>query len=227
MTAINHFIDHTLLKSDATAAHIDQLCQEAMEYRFYSVCVHPIWVRRCKERLNKSKIKLCTVIGFPLGSNLSEIKAEETKLAISQGADEIDMVSCVGALKSREKAWFEEDIRAVVQAAEGHLIKVILETALLSREEKEIACRLAIKAGAQFVKTSTGFSSGGATVEDVALLRQIVGPDIGVKASGSIRDAATARAMLQAGANRLGTSASVSIIQDDQGPSPCCIQKRT
>ena len=205
-------IDHTLLKPDATEAEIRKLCEEARQYVFASVCVNPSWVSTCAKLLAGSPVKVCTVIGFPLGATTSTAKSVETRDAIANGAREIDMVINVGALKSGDDELVRRDIEAVVGAAHGQaLVKVILETALLSREEKIKACLLAKMAGADFVKTSTGFSSGGATVEDIALMRETVGPEMGVKASGGIRDRATAEAMVAAGATRIGASASVAI----------------
>jgi len=206
------YIDHTLLKADATEAEIRKLCEEAREHVFASVCINPGWVSLAAQMLAGSPVKVCTVIGFPLGATTPTAKAIETRDAIANGANEIDMVINVGALKSGDDELVRRDIEGVVQAAKGQaLVKVILETALLSREEKVKASLLAKMAGADFVKTSTGFSTGGATVEDIALMRQTVGPDMGVKASGGIRDRETADAMIAAGATRIGASASVAI----------------
>lgn len=207
------FIDHTLLKPDATTEAIDQLCREAVEYRFASVCVNPSNVTRAVRNLDKTGIPVAAVVGFPLGANSTEIKAMETRDAVAHGAREIDMVMNIGALKNGDYRTVFKDIESVVQAAPGCIVKVILETALLTMDEKVAACILAKAAGAGFVKTSTGFGSQGATPEDVALMRRIVGPEMGVKASGGIRDTATARAMLAAGATRLGASASVAIVK--------------
>lgn len=208
-------IDHTLLKPDATADEITTLCQEALTYSFASVCINPAWVPLAAESLKDSKVKVCTVVGFPLGATTANVKMVEAGEAIYHGASEVDMVLNVGALKSGNLDLVQEDIQGVVKAArQGNaLVKVILETGLLSDEEKVQACLLAKKAGADFVKTSTGFGHGGATVADVSLMRRTVGPEMGVKASGGIRDRATAQAMIQAGANRLGASAGVKIIQ--------------
>jgi len=207
-------IDHTLLKPDATRDQIETLCQEALTYQFASVCVNPHWVPLAAQLLKGSPVKVCTVIGFPLGATSTAAKAFEAADAIAHGAAEVDMVINIGALKSGDLDAVQQDIAAVVEAARGKaLVKVILETGLLTRDEKITACRLAKAAGADFVKTSTGFGHGGATVEDVALMRQIVGPEMGVKASGGVRDAATARAMIEAGANRIGASAGVSIVR--------------
>ncbi|MDR7000407.1 deoxyribose-phosphate aldolase [Neobacillus niacini] len=207
-------IDHTLLKPDATKQQIETLCQEAKEYKFFSVCVNPTWVKTCRDLLNGSGVKVCTVIGFPLGATTSETKAFETKNAIDQGADEVDMVINIGALKDYNDQLVESDIRAVVDAAKGKaLTKVIIETSLLTQEEKIRACQLAVQAGADYVKTSTGFSSGGATVEDIALMRQAVGPEIGVKASGGVRSTEDALKMTEAGATRIGASSGVAILK--------------
>ncbi len=206
-------IDHTQLKPEATREQILKLCEEAKTYGFWSVCVNPAWVALAAEQLQGTDVKVCTVIGFPLGATTPSTKAYETEEAIRSGATEVDMVINIGALKSGEDDRVREDIRAVVEAAQGKaLVKVIIETALLTDEEKARACRLAKEAGADFVKTSTGFSKGGATVEDIALMRQTVGPEMGVKASGGVRDYETARAMIQAGATRIGASASVNIV---------------
>lgn len=211
-------IDHTLLKPDATRADIERLCREAAQFCFASVCVNPSWVPLCSELLRGSGVKVCTVIGFPLGTHLPDIKAYEARRAVEQGAQEVDMVINIGALKSRDYALVEQDIRGVVQAVgRDTVVKVILETALLNRDEKIMGASLAKAAGADFVKTSTGFASGGATVEDVRLLRETVGPEIGVKAAGGIRTQEEARAMVQAGASRIGASASVKIVRGEDG----------
>lgn len=205
-------IDHTLLKPDATEQDVRKLCAEAKQHTFASVCINPSWVALCAQLLAGTPVKVCTVIGFPLGATTPTAKAIETRDAIANGAGEIDMVINVGALKSGNDELVRQDIEGVVQAAYGKaIVKVILETALLSKEEKIKACLLAKMAGASFVKTSTGFSSGGATVEDIALMRATVGAEMGVKASGGIRDRATAEAMVAAGATRIGASASVAI----------------
>lgn len=210
---LNRYIDHTLLKQDATKEQILKLVEEAKYYEFASVCVNPTWVSLAARELSESVVKVCTVIGFPLGANTPATKAFETKDAIANGADEVDMVINVGALKSGDVDLVETDIRAVVEAANGTLVKVIIETCLLTDEEKIVACQLAQKAGADFVKTSTGFSTGGATVADVALMRQTVGPDMGVKASGGARSLADAQAFVEAGATRIGTSSGVAIVE--------------
>ncbi|RPJ50071.1 MAG: deoxyribose-phosphate aldolase [Methanobacteriota archaeon] len=211
-------IDHTLLKPDATQQEIAQLCFEARKYGFASVCVNPTWVSLCAELLKGSSVKVCTVIGFPLGATSSETKAFETQNAISQGATEIDMVINIGALKARDLDTVARDIRGVVNAAHPReaIVKVIIETVLLTDEEKTIASLLSKEAGADFVKTSTGFAGGGATVKDVALMRKTVGPQMGVKASGGVRTFEDAENMIKAGATRIGASAGVKIIQ---GPS--------
>ncbi|EJL22291.1 deoxyribose-phosphate aldolase [Brevibacillus sp. BC25] len=209
---MNKYIDHTLLKPDATQEMIDKLCQEAREHDFMSVCVNPYWVKRSAELLAGSDVKVCTVIGFPLGASTIESKAAETRDAIANGATEVDMVLNVGALKSGDLETVKKDIAAVKQAAGDILLKVILETCLLTEEEKVVACKLSVEAGADYVKTSTGFSTGGATVEDIALMRKTVGPNVGVKASGGVRDGETAVAMIEAGASRVGTSSGVSIV---------------
>ncbi len=209
---IGSFIDHTLLKPEATETQIIQLCKEAKEYNFASVCVNPSWVPLCAKLLKGSSVMVCTVIGFPLGATSSESKAYETKKAIADGANEIDMVINVGALKSKDYQKVENDIRAVVEACNGTTLKVILETGLLTDEEKIKASELSVKAGANFVKTSTGFGPGGATEADIALMRKVVGPDLGVKASGGIRDTETTLKMLKAGATRIGASASIAIV---------------
>ena len=211
---IARMIDHTLLKPDAVTSEIEALCKEARVYDFASVCVNPCWVKLCAELLKDSEVKVCTVIGFPLGAASPETKAFETKQAIADGAGEVDMVINIGALKDRDTGTVEYDIRAVTDAAVGKaLVKVIIETSLLTDEEKRLACELAVKAGADFVKTSTGFSGGGATVQDIKLMREAVGPDIGVKASGGVRDKESALAMVEAGATRIGASAGVSIVK--------------
>jgi deoxyribose-phosphate aldolase len=211
-------IDHTLLKAEATREEIETLCREALQFCFASVCVNPSWVPLCAERLRGSGVKVCTVIGFPLGTHLPDVKAYETRRAVEQGAEEVDMVINVGALKSKDYALVEQDIRSVVQSAgRGAVVKVILETAMLTRDEKVMGATLAKAAGADFVKTSTGFGPGGATVEDVQLLRETVGPEIGVKASGGVRTREDAEAMVAAGATRLGASAGVKIVRGEKG----------
>jgi deoxyribose-phosphate aldolase len=211
---IARLIDHTLLKPDATRAQITTLCAEAREHGFATVCVNPAWVRLCGELLRGSETRVCTVAGFPLGATPPEVKAFESARVIADGAAEVDMVMNVGALKSGDYRLVERDIAGVVAAcvAQGAVSKVIIEAALLTDDEKVKACVIAKAACADFVKTSTGFARGGATVHDVALLRRTVGTALGVKASGGVRDAAFARALVEAGANRLGSSASVAIV---------------
>ena len=212
-------IDHTLLKPDATQSDIETLCREAVEYGFASVCVNPAWVALCARMGQGSPARVCSVVGFPLGATVTDAKRYETERAIADGATEIDMVIHVGALKSGHREFVRSDIGAVVDACltAGALCKVIIEAALLSDEQKVTACTLATAAGAHFVKTSTGFARGGATVADVALMRRIVGPDTGVKAAGGIRDLETLRAMVAAGATRIGTSAGVAIVRQARG----------
>jgi deoxyribose-phosphate aldolase len=212
---IAHLIDHTLLKPDATEDQIRKLCEEARTYQFASVCVNAGWVKLCAQLLKDSCVKIATVVGFPLGATLPSVKAFEAKQAICLGADEVDMVINIGALKSRHYTLVEEDIAGVVDVCHryGALAKVIIETSLLSDEEKIKACTLSKAAGADFVKTSTGFSGGGATTKDVELMRRVVGPDIGVKASGGVRTFEDARQMVEAGATRVGASASVKIVE--------------
>lgn len=204
--------DHTILKADATKEQVLKICKEAKEHNFMSVCVNSYYTALVKKELEDCDVLVCTVVGFPLGMMSTESKALETAYAVQAGADEIDMVINVGALKDGDYAEVLADIRAVRAVCPNQTLKVIIETCLLTDEEKVKACELSVAAGADFVKTSTGFSTGGAKVEDVALMRKTVGPDIGVKASGGIRDAATAEAMVEAGASRLGTSATVAII---------------
>lgn len=208
------YIDHTLLRTDAQRADVAKLIEEAKAYHFASVCVSPIWVSYVSEALRDTGIKTCTVIGFPQGATPSAVKAFETKQAVADGADEVDMVIAVGRLKDGDDAYVKADIEAVVQAAGGKaLTKVIIETCLLTDEEKRRACLLAKEAGADFVKTSTGFASGGATAADVRLMRESVGETMGVKAAGGIRSRADAEAMIAAGATRLGTSSGVKIVE--------------
>lgn len=219
--SIASLIDHTLLKPDATARAIEKICFEAREYGFASVCVNSRFVPLAAELLKDSDSAVCTVVGFPLGASFSQVKATEAQLAIDAGATEIDMVLPIGALKSRDLVAVFEDISEVAYVChEEHddiICKVIIETALLTDEEKIIACQIAKMAGADFVKTSTGFSTGGATVEDIALMREVVGEGMGVKASGGVRSFADARAIVAAGANRIGASAGVSIAQEESG----------
>jgi deoxyribose-phosphate aldolase len=215
------YIDHTLLKAEATAAQIDELCDEAAEFGFASVCINPTWVKRAAIRLRGSGVPVCTVIGFPLGATTPEIKAMETRRALRDGAREVDMVINIGALKSGQHDLVKTDIAKVVDSAHeaGALCKVIIEAGLLTDEEKVIASSLAKMAKADYVKTSTGFLAGGATVYDVALMRETVGPDMGVKASGGVSTAEEAEDMIAAGATRIGASAGVQIVSGTEGAS--------
>lgn len=216
MEGLAALIDHTLLKPDATKKQIEQLIAEAKQYHFASVCVNPYWVAYCAEKLQGTDVKICTVIGFPLGASSTAVKVFETKQAIADGANEVDMVINVGELKSGNFELVKKDIAAVVEAAgDQALTKVIIETSLLTESEKISACTMAKEAHADFVKTSTGFSGGGATMEDVRLMRKTVGEDMGVKASGGIRDLQTVKAMVSSGATRIGASAGVSIMQEN------------
>ena len=212
------WIDHTLLKPEATAAQIKSLCQEAVQYRFASVCINPAYVPLAYGLLSHSPVAVCTVVGFPLGATLPEYKAFEALACINAGATEIDMVMNIGALKGEAYGLVLNDIQTVVQTAhnQGAIVKVILEMALLSRREKILSCLLCKAAGADFVKTSTGFGPGGATIEDVELMRRVVGADMGVKAAGGVRTLSEAMSMIRAGANRLGSSAGVKIMQEAQ-----------
>jgi deoxyribose-phosphate aldolase len=216
---IARMIDHTLLKPEATRAQIETLCREAREHGFATVCVNPAWVRLCAALLRGSETRVCTVVGFPLGATVPEVKAFEASRVVEDGACEVDMVLNVGALKSGDYRLVERDIAGVVQASRpgGALVKVIIEAALLDDDEKVKACVLAKAACADFVKTSTGFGPGGATAADVALMRRVVGPEMGVKAAGGVRDLQSARAMLEAGADRIGASVGVKIVQESQG----------
>ena len=220
-SAIASMIDHTLLKPDATRKDIDELCREAAQFSFATVCVNPVWVARASGQLAGASVRVCSVVGFPLGATTSDVKGYETRRAIFDGAREIDMVINVGALKSGDLATVERDIEAVTTPCRdcGVVSKVIIEAALLTDEEKVTACTLAKAAGADFVKTSTGFGPGGATVADVALMRRVVGDDMGVKAAGGVRDLEGLKAMVDAGASRVGASAGVKIVQQSQGKS--------
>lgn len=215
MKNYNAMIDHTVLKADAKKEAITTLCKEAIEYHFASVCVNPTWVNYCAKQLKGSEVKVCTVIGFPLGANTSATKGFETSDAIKNGANEIDMVINVGAMKDGNYDLVQSDIEAVVKAANGILVKVILETCLLTKEEIKQACLLAKKAKADFVKTSTGFSSGGATVEDVALMKETVGDTMKVKASGGVRTYEDMVNVVNAGASRIGTSAGCKLVNQE------------
>lgn len=207
------YIDHTLLKPNAVDKQFDQLCDEAKTYHFYSVCVNSSWISYVSKKLRGTDVKICSVVGFPLGETDSRTKAFETRNAIDNGADEIDMVICVSALKSGNLKYVEEDIRAVKRACRSTtILKVILETSLLEENEKVVACEICKKVDVDFVKTSTGFGGGGATVEDIRLMRRVVGPDMGVKASGGIRDYKSAVEMIKAGATRIGAGAGVAIV---------------
>jgi deoxyribose-phosphate aldolase len=214
-------IDHTLLKADATEAEVNKLIEEAKANLFASVCINPTWVKTAAEQLKDTpEVKVCTVIGFPLGATTSEVKAFETVNAIENGADEVDMVINISALKDKKYDVVENDIKAVVNAAKGKaLTKVIIEACLLTDEEKVKACELAVKAGADFVKTSTGFSTGGATAEDIALMRKTVGENTGVKASGGVRSLEDAESMVKAGATRIGASSGVAIVNGQKSNS--------
>jgi deoxyribose-phosphate aldolase len=219
---IARLIDHTLLKPEATRDQIETLCAEAREHGFASVCVNPGWVPLCAGLLRGSETRVCTVVGFPLGATLPEAKAYEATRVVEEGACEVDMVMAIGALKSGDYRWVERDVAGVVEASHrgGAIVKVIIETALLTDDEKVKACVIVRAAGADFVKTSTGFASGGATAEDVALMRRVVGPDIGVKAAGGVKDLKSAQAMIQAGADRIGASVGVKIVQESRGEKP-------
>lgn len=220
---VARIIDHTLLKPDATREQIDRLCAEALHYRFKSVCVNPIWVAYCAERLAQAPdVLVCSVIGFPLGATLTEVKVLEAERVIANGAREVDMVMNIGALKSGDHDAVERDILAVVEVAHAHdaRCKVILETGLLTPEQIQAACQIAQAAGADFVKTSTGFGPGGATVADVVLMRRTVGPEMGVKASGGVRTYVDVQALVAAGATRIGASAGVRIVEEALGQAP-------
>lgn len=215
-------IDHTLLKPEATPEQVAQLCYEAKKYNFASVCINPSWVPLAAQLLHGSNVKVCTVIGFPLGATAPEVKAFEAENAIKQGANEIDMVINIGALKARDLEMVARDIRGVVKTSHnlGSIVKVIIETTLLTDEDKTLACLISKEADADFVKTSTGFAGGGATVHDVALMRRVVGPEMGVKASGGVKTFEDADSMVKAGATRIGASAGVKIIQGPSGEKP-------
>ncbi len=215
---LNRMIDHTILKPEATEAAVQKIIDEAKEYNFFSVCINPCWVAFASEQLADTDVAVCTVIGFPLGANTPEVKAYEAADAIKNGANEVDMVINIGALKAQQYDYVRQDIQGVVDAAKGKaLVKVIIETALLTDEEKVKACELAKEAGADFVKTSTGFSTGGAKVADIRLMRETVGPDMGVKASGGVHNAEEALAMIEAGATRIGASTGVAIVSGATG----------
>jgi len=213
---VARMIDHTLLKTESRRAQIAQLCAEAKQYSFASVCIQPIWVELAADLLKGTPVLVCTVVGFPQGANLASVKLFETLAALRQGAQEVDMVINVGALKDGNTKLVEDEIRALADACHNARakLKVIIENCLLTDDEKKLACELSVKAGANFVKTSTGMSTGGAKVEDVRLMRSVVGPNVGVKAAGGIRTAQDALAMIDAGANRIGASASVAIVKE-------------
>ena len=214
---IQKFIDHTLLKPEATEDEVKKICEEAREYKFASVCVNPYYASLVSKELQGTDVKTCVVIGFPLGANTKEVKVFETKQAIENGAKEVDMVINIGALKDKKYDVVKEDIKAVVNEAKGKaLVKVIIETCLLTDEEKIKACEISKEAGTDFVKTSTGFSTGGAKKEDVKLMRETVGENIGVKASGGIRDYKTSLEMIEAGASRIGASAGIKIVEESK-----------
>jgi deoxyribose-phosphate aldolase len=219
---VSGMIDHTLLKPDATRAEIEKLCREAAEFHFATVCVNPVWVATAASLLRGSGVGVCSVVGFPLGATAADVKNYETRRAIFDGATEIDMVINIGALKSGDLRTVERDIEAVVEPCQqcGTVSKVIIEAVLLTDEEKITACTLSKAAGADFVKTSTGFASGGATAADVALMRRVVGADMGVKAAGGVRDLEGLKAMVAAGASRIGASAGVKIVQESKGQKP-------
>jgi deoxyribose-phosphate aldolase len=208
------YFDHTILKPAATAAEVANICQEAVSYGFFSVCINPVHVKKVSDLLKGTEVKVCSVVGFPLGTNTSAMKARETKQAVADGADEIDMVINVGALKDGNYDFVENDIKGVVEAARGRVAKVIIETCLLEKSEIVEVCNIARKVGAHFVKTSTGFAGGGATPEDVALMKKTVGSDLQVKASGGIKSLADTRKMIDAGADRIGASAGVNIMAE-------------
>lgn len=214
MKDIAQYIDHTILNADAVTADVEKICTEAKDYHFKTVCIQPYWVPYAAEQLEGSEVGITTVIGFPLGANATKVKAFEAKQAIKEGATEVDMVLNIGALKSEDYDTVLNDIKTVVDAVAGTaIVKVIIETALLTKTEKVLASELAKKAGADFVKTSTGFSTGGATIEDVQLMRATVGPDMGVKASGGVRSYEDAIAMIEAGATRIGASSGIAIVE--------------
>lgn len=209
---LNKYIDHTILKASATKDEVTKICNEAKEYKFASVCVNTCFTAQVSKLLEGTGVATCVVVGFPLGAMMTEAKAAEAKLAVAAGANEVDMVINVGALKEKDYAFVEKDIKAVVEASKPAIVKVIIETCLLTDEEKVKACEISVTAGAHFVKTSTGFSTGGATKEDIVLMRKTVGADIGVKASGGVRTFENAIDMINAGASRIGASASIDMV---------------
>ncbi|NUP58593.1 MAG: deoxyribose-phosphate aldolase [Pseudarthrobacter sp.] len=216
---IASYIDHTLLKPEASEADVLKVCAEAAEYGFRSVCVNPIWVKTVTNALKGSGVLTCSVVGFPLGATPTDVKAFEARGAVLDGAGEVDMVINIAAARANDKGALVDDIAAVAEAVHdgGAILKVIIETALLTDAQKVLACQAAVEAGADFVKTSTGFNGGGATVEDVALMRKAVGPEMGVKASGGVRSLADAQAMIAAGATRIGASSGIAIVKGEQG----------
>jgi len=216
---IASYIDHTLLKPEASEEDVLKVCAEAAEYGFKSVCVNPIWVKKVTTALKGSGVLTCSVVGFPLGATPTDVKSFEARGAVLDGADEVDMVINIAAARAGDKGALMDDITAVAETvhAGGAILKVIIETALLTDEQKVLACQAAVESGADFVKTSTGFNGGGATVEDVALMRRTVGPDLGVKASGGVRSLADAQAMIAAGATRIGASSGIAIVKGEQG----------
>jgi len=216
---IASYIDHTLLKPEASEAEVLKVCAEAAEYGFKSVCVNPVWVKTVTTALKGSGVLTCSVVGFPLGATPTDVKSFEARGAVLDGADEVDMVINIAAARAGDKGALADDIAAVAETvhAGGAILKVIIETALLTDEQKVLACQAAVEAGADFVKTSTGFNGGGATVEDVALMRNAVGPNVGVKASGGVRSLADAQAMIAAGATRIGASSGIAIVKGEQG----------
>jgi len=217
MEKMEKYIDHTLLKPESTDLDVQKVCLDAKKYNFKSVCINPGWVKYAADLLKDSEVETCTVIGFPLGANTSKVKAFEAEQAVKEGATEVDMVINIGALKSEDYSLVHDDIKAVVEAVKGKaLVKVIIEACLLNEHEKVRACEAAKRAGADFVKTSTGFSTGGATLEDVKLMRKTVGKEMGVKASGGVRSIEDAKAMIEAGATRIGTSNGVAIVEGSE-----------
>lgn len=212
---LNTYIDHTLLKPEATRSEILRLCEEALKFEFFSVCVNSCFVSTCVQALSGSSVKTCAVVGFPLGAMHTLAKAYETQIAVQEGATEIDMVLAIGAMKEQNSEYVLNDIRAVVQAASGATVKVIIETSLLSPQEKTLACQLSEQAGAHFVKTSTGFSGGGATIEDIELMKKACSSKMKIKASGGIKSTKQAWSLIAAGAHRLGTSSGVSLLQNE------------
>lgn len=215
INVLKNAIEHTILKPESTSADIIRICKEAMEHKFFGVCVNSCFITLAKKTLQGSAVKVVAVVGFPLGAMETSSKAFEARRAVELGADEIDMVINIGSLKERNLAYLKEDIASVVHAAQGHPVKVIIETALLTQEEKILACEAAVNAQAHFVKTSTGFSGGGATIEDIQLMRKTVGSKMGVKASGGVKTTEQALALLSAGANRLGTSSGVALLKQE------------